>query len=513
MKKTKFYGILTIAAGLLLVSSCDDDILIESPSNFLTPDALLVDAKGAETYLIGAYDAVQPIVSSGANGKDGWGIHWGSIAADEVVVPPWGGDRKFIYQHQLTPSNGVVRSIWENLYVALNRINSTIDRIEAMNEDEIDNESKTKFVAEAKFLRSMVLFSLVSTYENIPLLTSETTDLESVEVSQVTPEETYNFIIQDLQQAASVLPEEQGGGRATQGAAKSLLGKVYLQMSGFPLNQTDKLASAETVLKEVMDSGVYDLLPNYREVFNLSNEQSVEMVYSIGMDGPARGEGGLLSTFYGPNGNVNNGGGWGTCFINHSFEASFDREDIRLFNNIAKHNANDFTPEEGFSDPETHTVPMNNWRGWKWHAEKPNSYPNDTPFDNPYIRYADVLLMYAEALNGQGKLTQADLDITVNRLRARARMTTDAVPDMVVGSQDDNATELLEERRKELCFEGWRRNDLIRFGVYHEAISGITQGGPNAGDPGPEFQDFEIRWPIPQSELDINPNLVQNPGY
>ena len=101
-------------------------------------------------------------------------------------------------------------------------------------------------------------------------------------------------------------------------------------MSGFPLNRTDKLASAETVLKEVMDSGVYDLLPNYREVFDLNNEQSVEMVYSIGMDGPARGEGGLLSTFYGLNGNVNNGGGWGTCFINHSFEASYDLSLIHI---------------------------------------------------------------------------------------------------------------------------------------------------------------------------------------
>jgi hypothetical protein len=84
---------------------------------------------------------------------------------------------------------------------------------------------------------------------------------------------------------------------------------------------------------------------------------------------------------------------------------------------------------------------------------------------------------------------------------------------MAVSSQAQMAEEILEERQKELCLEGWRRNDLIRAGNFKERVSGFTQGGPNAGDPGPEFQDFEIRWPIPTSELEINPNLTQNPGY
>ncbi|ADV49750.1 RagB/SusD domain-containing protein [Cellulophaga algicola DSM 14237] len=513
MKKYKLVHLSIIASLVLSLASCDDDILNEEPTQFLTPDALLVDKKGAETYLIGAYDAVQHTVSSGGQGKEGWAVQWGTVAADEVTSPPWAGDRKFIYLHQVTPSNSLIRKIWEDLFVSLNRINSVIDRVGAMTEDQINSEDKNKFVAEAKYLRTMVNFSLVSTWENIPLMTSETKDLDALEVSQATPEAVYDFMIKDLQEAAAILPDEQGGGRATKGAALALLGKLYLQMTGFPLNQTDKFANTETVLKQVMDSGTYDLLDNYKDVFDLNHEQSNEMVYAISMDGPSLNEGGILSTFYGPNGQVTNGGGWGTVYINHSHEESYDREDARLFNNVAKHQANESTPEEGATDITTHTVNKNNWRGWKWHAEKPNNYPNDTPFDNPYIRYADVLLMYAEARNGQGTLTQADLDMTINRLRARARMSETALPNMILSNQADNASELLSERRKELCFEGWRRNDLTRFGVYKEAISGITQGGPNAGDPGPEFQDYEIRWPIPQSELDINPNLIQNEGY
>jgi len=497
----------------LFAVSCNDDILIENPTVFLTPEALLVDRAGAETYLIGGYDAVQNIVSAGGDGQDGWAIHWGTVAADEVVFPPWAGDRKLIYQHQLTPSVTIIRNIWENLYVALNRVNSVVDRVGTMDADAIDVEDRNKFVAEAKVLRSMINFSLVSAWENIPLLKNETVSLDDLEIPQSTPAEVYAFIIDDLMSAAAVLPAEQGKGRVTKGTAQALLGKIYLQMTGFPLNQTDKLPLAEKVLKEVIDSGVYDLVPNYPDIFTLDNEQNNEMVFSIGMDGPGLGEGGLLSTFYGPNGSVNNGGGWGTCFINHTFADTFEEEDIRFLNNVARHNANDSSPEEGLNDPDSRTVGKNTWRGWKWHAEQPNSYPNDTPFDNPYLRYADVLLMYAEALNGQGKLTQGDIDLTVNRLRTRARMNPEAVPDMLIGTQEEMAAEILSERRKELCFEGWRRNDLIRTGNYKEHISGFDQGGPNAGDPGPEFQDFEIRWPIPNSELEINPNLVQNPGY
>ena len=509
-KITQLWMLVLVAC---LFTACSETFLEENPTTFVTPNSLLVDQKGADTYLIGAYDAVQNIIGSGANGVDAWAIHWGTVAADEVVLPPWAGDRKLIYMHQLTPTNNTVRNIWENLFVALNRVNSTVDRIGAMTAEQIDIESRDRMVAEAKFLRSTINFALVSTWENIPLIKNETTSLNELEVAQSSPEEVYAFIIEDLTFAEAALEEEQGGGRATKGAAQALLGKVYLQMTGFPLNQSDKFASAEEKLAQVMESGVYDLLSSYPEVFDLDNEQSVEMVFSIGMDGPGKNEGGLLSTFYGPNGNVNNGGGWGTCFINHGFEASYDRDDVRLLNNIAKHNANDWTPEEAMTNPDARTVGQNTWRAWKWHADKPNSYPNDTPFDNPYIRYADVLLMYAEALNGQGKLTQGDIDMTVNRLRDRARLNPDALPAMVLGTQGENATALINERRHELCLEGWRRNDLIRFGKYQEAISGITQGGPNAGDPITEFQDFEMRWPIPNSEIRINPNLVQNPGY
>ena len=505
MRHKDFKLLLFIPLLLFLVVSCSD-FLTEEPTTFVNPDTFLEDARSAETFLVGAYDAVQSIISSGSNSQSGMRIHWGTVAADEVVVPGWEGDRKLMYLQQVTPGNVTVGSLWKGLYQGVNVTNSVVDRIGDMTADQIEDEDKNRMIAEARFLRAALYFDLVTAWENVPLVKNEVVSLDNLDVPQASTEEVYAFIIEDLLFAEANLTAEQGGGRATKGAAQALLGKVYLQMTGFPLDQNDKFALAAEKLEAVINSGVYDLLPVYAHVFDLDHEQSVEMVYSIGMDGPGLGEGGLLSTFYGPNGNVNNGGGWGTCFINHEFEASYDREDVRLAQNIAKHNAND--------EVRIDRQPQVSWRGWKHHAEKPNNYPNDTPFDNPYIRYADVLLLYAEAKLGQGQLTQEILNQTVNRVRARARGDNGSVPDLILGSDMEMADAILDERRKELCLEGWRRNDLIRFGKYKETLMAINQGGwSTAGNPGPNYDDYEIRWPIPEAELVLNRSLVQNPGY
>lgn len=517
MKTQKIIIKLFFAVIFISIASCSDDFLQENPTSFVDATTLVVDEAGAELYLVGAYDAVQESVSSGTGSKsnEGWALHWGTMGTDEVVVPGWAGDRKLIFLHQVTPNNATVTNIWNNLFVNLNKVNSVVDRIGTLTEDQIEIDVRDRMVAEAKFLRATIYFALVTTWENVPLIKNETKDIKNIELpSQASPQEVYDFIIEDLTFAASKLEAKQGDGRVTKGAAQALLGKVYLQTTGFPLNKTANFALAEKQLESVISSGVYSLLPNYPEVFDLKHEQSNEMVFSIGMDGSGKNEGGILSTFYGPNGNVSNGGGFGTCYVNAASVAKYDANDIRLLNNVAKHNANLWSPEEGMNNSASWGNVDWQWRGWKWHAASPNGYANDTPFDNPYIRYADVLLMYAEALNGQGKLTQSHIDATVNLLRARARMNAAAVPDMAVGSQTANADEILDERYKELMLEGWRRNDLIRFGKYKSAIKGVNQSGwTTAGNPGPNYEDHEIRWPIPDPQIQLNPNLVQNPNY
>ena len=529
---------------ILLNSSCQK-YLEEKPSVFASPDQILVDAAGAELYTVGNYAQIKVLASD----FDGWLLLWGTIGADEIVIPNWGASIRSIYLHSFTTSNNLILNVWQNLYKSINRINSGIERIGAMNSEQIDEDLKNLYIAEHKFLRAMLYFSLVTTWENVPLILTESKsdDIGNFEVYQSTAKEVYNQIIEDLLFAESFLIEGQGHGRATKGAAQSLLGKVYLQMTGPPLNETDKFSLAANKLESVINSGVYDLIPYYPDIFTLEYEQSAEIVFSIGADGPGLNQGSRIGTLFGPQGQTINGGAAGNnWYINlemagpdsgfggvadnffnggrndYDFAQSYTEDDIRSRNNVAKHNVNqcDCSPEEGmFSNSDRNQGNKANWKPWKWHNIKPSNWGTDTPLDQPYIRYADVLLMYAEALNGSGSLDQTDADATINLIRARARVFPDevkpdsVVPDLIVGTKEFNSNEILSERRKELCLEGWRRNDLIRFGKYFEGINSSQNTWSNSGNPQGQFSSHEIRWPIPFNEMELNSNLIQNIGY
>lgn len=530
---------------LILINSSCQKYLEEKPSVFASPDQILVDAAGAELYTVGNYAQIKVLASD----FDGWLLLWGTIGADEIVIPNWGASIRSIYLHSFTTSNNLILNVWQNLYKSINRINSGIERIGAMNSEQIDEDLKNLYIAEHKFLRAMLYFSLVTTWENVPLILTESKsdDIGNFEVYQSTAKEVYNQIIEDLLFAESFLIEGQGHGRATKGAAQSLLGKVYLQMTGPPLNETDKFSLAANKLESVINSGVYDLIPYYPDIFTLEYEQSAEIVFSIGADGPGLNQGSRIGTLFGPQGQTINGGAAGNnWYINlemagpdsgfggvadnffnggrndYDFAQSYTEDDIRSRNNVAKHNVNqcDCSPEEGmFSNSDRNQGNKANWKPWKWHNIKPSNWGTDTPLDQPYIRYADVLLMYAEALNGSGSLDQTDADATINLIRARARVFPDevkpdsVVPDLIVGTKEFNSNEILSERRKELCLEGWRRNDLIRFGKYFEGINSSQNTWSNSGNPQGQFSSHEIRWPIPFNEMELNSNLIQNIGY
>ena len=529
---------------IILNGSCQK-YLEEKPSVFASPDQILVDAAGAELYTVGNYAQIKVLASD----FDGWLLLWGTIGADEIVIPNWGASIRSIYLHSFTTSNNLILNVWQNLYKSINRINSGIERIGEMNSEQIDEELKNLYIAEHKFLRAMLYFSLVTTWENVPLILTESKsdDIGNFEVYQSTAKEVYNQIIEDLLFAESALIEGQGHGRATKGAAQSLLGKVYLQMTGPPLNETDKFSLAANKLESVINSGVYDLIPYYPDIFTLEYEQSEEIVFSIGADGPGLNQGSRIGTLFGPQGQTINGGAAGNNWYinlemagpdsgfggvadnlfnggrnNYDFAQSYTEDDIRSRNNVAKHNVNqcDCSPEEGmFSNSDRNQGNKANWKPWKWHNIKPSNWGTDTPLDQPYIRYADVLLMYAEALNGSGSLDQTDADATINLIRARARVFPDevkpdsVVPDLIVGTKEFNSNEILSERRKELCLEGWRRNDLIRFGKYFEGINSSQNTWSNSGNPQGQFSSHEIRWPIPFNEMELNSNLIQNIGY
>ncbi|MEM8525527.1 MAG: RagB/SusD family nutrient uptake outer membrane protein [Bacteroidota bacterium] len=494
----KLFVILVIGSGGILFS-CSSDFLEENPTNFVAPETFFNNLQDAEIAVAGAYNALQNDWTFDMVGQP---VHWGNKGVDELNTPGWaGGGRRELHLYQITPSMAAIENLWAGHYRGINTANGVIDRVGAMSDDLIDVEDRDRIVAEAKFVRAILYFSAVKIWENIPLITEEVTNLNDLEVPQAKPDAVYAQIIEDLQAGKEFLPAGQGAGRATQGAATALLGKVYLQMTGFPLNQRDKASLAAAEFAEVIESGVYNLLPEYGEVFQYTNDNNNEIVYAVSFEGPSLEEGSAVGSYMGPNGSQQNGGGWGTEYINQDLVSSYEEQDVRLEWNVSKINVNNDA-----------TVGQAAWRPWKWHKPKPNNFLYDSPFDFQYLRYADVLLSRAEALSIEnGGPTDEAIDL-VNQIRARANAT---LWESSAITQDSFVVALLDERRRELCFEGHRHDDLIRLGKFKDVIMSIDQSAfwSSAGNPGDNYDDHEIRWPIPQREMDLNPGLTQNPGY
>jgi starch-binding outer membrane protein, SusD/RagB family len=308
----------------------------------------------------------------------------------------------------------------------------------------------------------------------------------------------YARIIQDATEAEAVLPlswDPANKGRATQGSADALLAELYLWRSSAEGKGEWQLAA--DAAKKIIDSGVYALLPNYIDAFLPRSEQRSEEVFAAQASN-ATGAPSLAIAYWtypralDPNGR----GGWGTYqpltwFID-SYPAGDYRREVSFF-------TSGITPE----GRDTTFLPH-------IYKYRPTNRPG--PFDNnwPIYRYADVLLMYAEALNELGRSAEAIQ--YVNQVRARARKGTGnenrAQPaDLPPMGQAETREAIFQERHWELAFEGKRWFDMVRRGA--EYFLAAEAQDPTATDP----QATDMLWPIPQAQIDLNPQLTQNPGY
>ncbi|WP_020571030.1 RagB/SusD family nutrient uptake outer membrane protein [Neolewinella persica] len=508
--KLKFLCLLLLPL-LVLLPSCDDELLIESPTNFLSPVNFYRNAADAQIALNGLY-AGQQRCQGYSGGDAGVALLWGMHGADEIVVPPWTPPgRRTLFLFSLTPSIDVVLTIYERHYQEINRANTVINQVSLMTEDKINDDEKKRILAEARALRGSFYFNLVRIYNRVVLVTEERTDLNNLDFVQSEPEEVYAQVISDLSAAIPDLEVEGETGRITKGAAQALLGKVYLQMAGIPLNQTDKYALAAQQFEAVINSGTYELLDDFQQIFDEENELNKEMVWVVEHDAPGEtidgSQNSNLGSFMGPGGSLNDGGGWGTAWSAYDLELAYDRKDQRRRVTIAYGNAP--TAIDSTNGP-------NQFRPWKWQKPAGQAWGNDTPFDYPYIRYANVLLRYAEAHAMAAGSVTPEAVAAFNEVRARARAganpATTSPPITTAMPLDEFMAEMDQECYRELAFEGHRKGDLIRWGTLINRMN--TMAPQTAVWPGqPDAQDYEIIWPIPQEVLDLNPLMEQNPGW
>lgn len=413
----------------------------------------------------------------------------------------------------------VIRNIWMHHYRGIYRANQVIANVPAI---AMDETLKRQYIAEAKFHRAFYYFYLVSLWGNVPLVLTPSTPTDLP--PQATETDTWAQIEKDLSEAAPDLPvsyNNENLGRVTRGAAYALLGRAYMQE-----RKWQQAIDALQWLTEGEGRSQYDLVANYRDNFLHTTENNRESVFEIQFkaqqsttdeDDPNSNMGNQRGPFFGPG----NGAGFNDMEMHRWVIDEFMKETTAAGDRDPRLESTAIFDSMDIRGPEFTTiynrkfseiVGPNDRR--VWYRKYQNDYFMDgETFEGPInvrvIRYADVLLMYAECLNEVGRTADAYPYVDRVRQRAGLRSLTEAFPGL---SQEAFRQQMMHERVTELTGESTRWFDLQRWGYLNDEskLNELRQHDP-------EFNNFDLgkdQWfPILQSELDINPNLVQNPEW
>ncbi|NVN19135.1 RagB/SusD family nutrient uptake outer membrane protein [Muricauda sp. HICW] len=438
---------------------------------------------------------------------NGYSHYWGDIGTNIARINPNSMGRfGDLDQYYFQPSDYVINEVWSEHYRVIRLTNIGLDEIKGLDQALEEEVGAVRFESEFRFLRALLYFNLVKLYGNPILVTTAEFNSDNAPPHVQGREDVFDQIVDDLIFAQQNLSSGLAKERASKEAATALLGKVYLTMAGFPMYQTDKYALALEELEKIV--GGYTLEENYEDVFSIENESTnTEVIFSIAFNGS-----GNYSVPWGPQGiSFNDRLLLVPSFINSFFEEGDEpvepvifplvTDNSRFYQNIAT-----FSYANGNMMDETL---MENWRPYKFikEVEEP-SVMNQESFDYPYLRMADVHLMIAEAENMlNGPTTKAYNALNLVRRRAYGDLNHDAQNGL---SQEEFSNLILNERRLEFCFEGQFKDDLIRMNALEAEILNYNQDYPELAR---DFQSHEYIWPIPQSETNFNPNVVQNEGY
>jgi starch-binding outer membrane protein, SusD/RagB family len=398
------------------------------------------------------------------------------------------------------PTEGNITRWWSTLYDGVKRANVVIEKVAAI---AMDETLKARYIGEAKFLRALFYFDLVRAWGGVPLVTSTT---PATTATRASAQEVYDLIEKDLSEAIAALPEksEYGAddvGRASKGAAKSLLAKVYL-FQGDTQN-------AEKYAMEVIQSTQYSLMPDFADANSEEGIHGAESIFEIGALPAERVEGGgnQYANVQGVRGTPNRG--WGFNRPSLDLQRSFEPGDSRLEATVIFLGevmdgetviAGDGQTPDETKDAQGNLIEIECYNQKVW--TKGVNVPTQWGHNRRLIRYADVLLIAAEALNKNNKPAQALEYLNDVRERARAGNPA-ALPDIITTDKAALDELIFNERRHELAMEGHRFWDLVRT---NRAATVLAPLGFVAGK-------HELL-PIPQIEVDLTQKrIAQNPNW
>ena len=482
------YNLIAIALLGFSFSSCSD-FLEQNPQTDLSENDFYKTADDILSAVNGAYSSLQEGDIYG-----NWYV-FGEIPSDNTRNQLSGSvtTQNEFDQFYIDTQNSMIANFLKAAYKVINRTNTVLGRIDGI---EINTELANRYKLECKFIRALMYFNLVRVYGDVPLVLKEISISESYDILREPKENVYNQIIADLKEAQD-LPVSYStaeDGRATQGAAKALLANVYMTLH--------KYAEAETILAEIINSGQYSLLENtpgslnidgYKNVFSPVNHNSKEGIFEIQFLKGGYGEGSNYANNFAPENSGTNvvavGGTGGNNIPEMDIYNAYEEGDLRR----------DFSMSLGYYD---------NRKNNEWVESRYVCKFMDVPYQNndasnnyPVIRYADVILMYAEALNQNGKTAEACKYLNMTRRRGFGYQTTETSPvDLQTTDKAQFALMVEQERRVELAFENHRWFDLIRTGRAVEVMR----------SKGFSLNETNLICPIPQKQIDVNPKLTQN---
>lgn len=449
------------AMAMVIAAGCDDTLTL-APVNEVPEQAAIVDAASARAALLGAYDALQ---EDGYYGGDFF--FYGDLGSDIVDHSGTFDTYLEVDRHQTTADNGSVLEMYEDIYMGVHRVNVILQKVPTLTD--AGEAERNQLLGEAHFLRALHYHNLVKYFGGVPLRLEPPTSIDqSGEISRATVDETYAQIFSDLDQAAQLITEDNGSGRASRGAVWALRTRVHLYRQQW----AEVLVAADSV--EAMG---YALASSYSDLFTPEGSQTPEDIFRVPFTATEFTNAGY---YFGPDGRYEVAP---SCTLVQSYDPAYECE------------SDDYNPTDD--------------RG-AWNVTVIDGFPYGTKYptaigaeDMHAIRFAEVILNRAEALARTGALQAAIGQL--NRLRERANGETLTLAGVANDPAVPNDQEVLEaiwhERVLELAMEGDRWPDLVRTGRA-VAVLGLT----------PE-EEHTVLFPIPQNETDVSPNVDQNPGY
>lgn len=450
----KYIYICLAALSTFTFTACEDELDV-SPTTAIEAEGAIVDFTTLQRAALGAYSALQSTNYYGQR----YLLYQGLYADNLTFAGTFTTDRE-VAARNINASNLQIANTWATIYTVINRANIVLRAADQL--DNISESQRDQIKGQMYFLRGLALFDLAKVFGGVPVITEPTTEISEITFDpRASLEQTYDAIISDLQAAEAALTDNApSGSRADEWAAKAVLARVYLQQGNN--------AQAQTYATDVIENGPFALVPNFGDIFD--SEDNAEIIFEVDFT-------------------INDQSGLGSA-------SDPTTPGQKFYLSAEAYNALQASAQNGDERFEATTLQV----GTRRRLIKYSDIVNNAD-DVPVIRLAEMYLIRAEAIARQGVATAAASEQVIsdiNMIRTRAGLSP------VSGLTNAQAlTEILEQRRLEFIGEGLRFIDLKRYNLLCEELGFCPE----------DNAEFRGLWPIPLQQLEVNPNLTQNPGY